>query len=457
MSPKTLTQKLQSVLSPQEIVVDVAPFQLDQRRRYHSPNTVVVQPNNVESVQRLVQFCATEHICITPQGGNTGLVGGSSASNGIIINTSKLNHIRKIHLPDNAITVEAGCILHDVQTAAQNAGRFFPLSLASEGSCQIGGNIACNAGGLNVVRYGTMRDLVLGLEVVLPDGSLLSHLTPLHKNTTAYELKHLFIGSEGTLGIITAATLKMFAPPQTTETAWIGVNSIEEAVNLLMLIQNRFAERLTSFELISHFALELSSHFSHIPAPIDASWHVLLELTDSLPMPELSDLLAHTLWDNGYPNSIIAQSEQHRCDLWTLREHISAAQKGLGTSIKHDIAMPIAAISTFIHRCADALQQAFPDIRIVVFGHLGDGSLHYNTFLPNILDDEIYLKEQTINQIVYQEVLAQQGTIAAEHGIGILKKHWLSHVRTPNELALMRDIKTRLDPNNIFNPNKLFS
>ena len=447
--------ELRALLSPNELPSDTAPFLLDQRKRYTSTDCLVVQPNSVQSVQKIVRFCAARGITITPQGGNTGLVGGSVAQGGVLLNLSKLNRIRHVNLADNTITVDAGCILHNVQAAAAEANRFFPLSLASEGSCQIGGNIACNAGGLNVLRYGTMRDLVVGLEVVLPNGELLSHLNPLHKNTTAYELKHLFIGSEGTLGIITGATLKLFAPPQSTETAWVGISSIQSAVQLLSLVKNQFAERLCSFELVSQFALHLSAQHSHIAPPVQAAWHVLIELTDSLARDDLGDLLADFLYTNGYENSVLTQSEQERQDLWTLRENISASQRALGASIKHDIAMPIVAVADFVEQCGAELIQHYPDMNIVVFGHLGDGSLHYNTFLPNVLSNDVYQHEDAINQIVYRHTLQQNGTIAAEHGIGSLKRHWLPSVRSPAEIALMKAIKAQLDPQQWCNPHKL--
>ncbi|SSY80347.1 FAD-binding oxidoreductase [Alysiella crassa] len=455
MNPTQIREHLQTFLSPSEIPSDQTAFLLDQRKRYTSENCLVVQPQSVENVQKIVRFCSEHRLPITPQGGNTGLVGGSVADGGIVLNLGKLNQIRHLNLADNTITVDAGCILHHIQTAATEAKRFFPLSLASEGSCQIGGNIACNAGGLNVLRYGTMRDLVVGLEVVLPNGEIVSHLHPLHKNTTAYELKHLFIGSEGTLGIITGATLKLFAPAATTETAWVGVDSIAQAVELLTQIRNQFAERLCSFELISAYALELSSQYSKLSQPVAAEWHVLIELTDSLPRDDLGDLLATYLYENGYENSVLAQSEQERQNLWNLRENISESQRVLGASIKHDIAVPIAQVADFVETCSADLQKNYPEMQLVVFGHLGDGSLHYNCFLP-IVDNRVYDEyEDAVNSIVYQHVLANHGTIAAEHGIGSLKTHWLPHVRSADEIALMRVIKSQLDPHNLFNPNKL--
>ena len=446
---------LHSLLKESEIVDDAAALLIDQRRRYTGQADMVVQPHSVEAVQAVMKFCHEHRIPVTPQGGNTGLCGAAVPAGGVLLNLSKLNRIRKLNLADNAITVEAGCILQTVQQAAADVDRLFPLSLASEGSCQIGGNLACNAGGVNVVRYGTMRDLVLGLEVVLPGGELLTQLQPLHKNTTGYDLRHLFIGSEGTLGIITAATLKLSALPRTVEAAWVGVASIEQAVELLTLVQGRFAERLGSFELISRFALQLSAEFSQINAPLDADWHVLLELTDSVAREDLGDLLADCLFEHGFENSVLATTDTQRQDLWTLRENISASQRRLGTSIKHDIAVPIERVAEFVEQCAPALQQAFPGIEIVVFGHLGDGSLHYNTFLPHILSNEAYRFEEPVNQIVYQHVLACEGTIAAEHGIGQVKNQWLPAVRSEAEIAIMRAIKAAVDPHQIMNPGKL--
>ncbi|MFV2029687.1 FAD-binding oxidoreductase [Neisseria sp. S1] len=451
----SLKQKLQQILSPVELPEDTEAWLTDQRRRYTGRADAVVQPASVEGVQALMRFCYENRIPVTPQGGNTGLCGAAVPDGGVLLNLSKLNRIRQINLSDNAITVDAGAVLQSVQQAAAAAGRLFPLSLASEGSCQIGGNIACNAGGLNVLRYGSMRDLVLGLEVVLPDGTLISHLQPLHKNTTGYDLRHLFIGSEGTLGIITGATLKLFAQPQTVETAWVGVENIDRAVELLTLIQGCFAERLCSFELVSRFALSLSAEFSRIRSPVDAEWHILLELTDSMPRDDLGNLLAEFLYEQGFENAALAKSQSERADWWKLRENISASQRNLGASIKHDIAVPIARVAEFVNGCASALEKVFTDIRIVVFGHLGDGSLHYNTFLPDVLSNEVYAYEDAVNAIVYENVLACEGTIAAEHGIGQVKNHWLPRVRTDAEIALMRMVKAALDPHNLLNPGKL--
>lgn len=453
--PATEFTALKTILDASEIIDNPDALLTDQRRRYTGSAALTVQPKSVDSIRKIMRFCSEHKIPVTPQGGNTGLCGGAVPNGGILLNLSKLNRIRNINIADNAITVDAGCILKNVQHAAKQAGRLFPLSLASEGSCQIGGNIACNAGGLNVIRYGSMRDLVIGLEIVTADGSLIQHLAPLHKNTTGYDLRHLFIGSEGTLGIITGATLKLFAQPQSHATAWVGLTDIKDAVDLLSHLQGRFAERLISYELISQFALDLSSRFSHIHQPVSAPWHVLIELADSLPQNNLNDELATFLYETGFENAIVAQSESESSNLWTLRENISAAQRNLGASIKHDIALPIEHIATFINDCADALEITHPGIQIVVFGHLGDGSLHYNTFLPNVFNNDAYHHEASINAVVYEQVLAHSGTIAAEHGIGQVKNHWLPYVRNETEIALMRAIKAQLDPHNLLNPGKL--
>ncbi len=455
MNPQHIKPALLQFLSADEILEDASAWLTDQRRRYTGTADAVVQPKSVAAVQKLMRFCFENRIPVTPQGGNTGLCGAAVPEGGVLLNLSKLNRIRSINLADNAVTVDAGAVLQTVQEAAAAAGRLFPLSLASEGSCQIGGNIACNAGGLNVLRYGTMRDLVLGLEVVLPNGELVSHLHPLHKNTTGYDLRHLFIGSEGTLGVITGATLKLFALPKTVETVWVGVDSIERAVELLTLVQGGFAERLCSFELVSRFALALSSDFSGIGQPVDAPWHILLELADSMESGGLGEELAEFLLAHGFDNAVAAQSEAERQALWTLRENISASQRNLGASIKHDIAVPIEKVAKFVADCESALQTAFHGINIVMFGHLGDGSLHYNTFLPGVLDNGVYEYEDAVNAVVYENVLACNGTVAAEHGIGVVKKQWLPSVRSAAEIALMRAVKAKLDPRGIMNPGKL--
>lgn len=456
-------QQLKQIIQPNEIITDpdiTKAYCTDQRGRYHGEVFAVVQPNTVISIQNIMRYCHEHRIPVTPQGGNTGLCGGATPhisvdNQGIILSLAKLNRLRALSYEDNTITVEAGMVLADLQAAAERAGRYFPLSLASEGSCQIGGNIACNAGGLNVVRYGTTRNLVLGLEYVLANGEMVSHLTPLHKNTSGYEMYQQIIGSEGTLAIITAATLKLFAPPLSTLTAWVGVENIQSAIQLLGALKNHFAERISSFELISAQALSLSATYSHLQTPTESDWHILLELTDSIPEQNLIDPFISVLEQGNWINTVIAQSETDRSHLWTLRENISEAQRHLGASIKHDIAVPIEKIAEFIEDCEQQLHQAFPQSQTMLFGHLGDGSLHYNVFISNILNNEVYQHEESINKIVYESVLKYQGTIAAEHGIGQLKNQWLTRIRTQTEMNWMRAQKQQLDPHGILNVGKV--
>ncbi|MBP6562520.1 MAG: FAD-binding oxidoreductase [Neisseriaceae bacterium] len=440
---------------------DMAAFCLDYRQRFHGDAVAVVQPNSTAEVQAVVRWAQRAQVRLTPQGGNTSLCGGATPSAdaadrpAIVLSLNKLNQLRSLSVVDGCMTVEAGMVLKTAQMTAAAAGRYFPLSLASEGSCQIGGNIACNAGGLNVVRYGTMRDLVMGLEVVLPDGTVVDGLTPLHKNTTGLDLKQLFIGSEGTLGVITAATLKLFAQPKTTVTAWVGLPSIEDACTLLSLLQGEFAERVSSFELLSARALALSCAFTGLSAPVAAPWHILLELTDSMILPQLADALFEVLAQAGHEQVVVAQTQQQRLQLWQLRESVSEAQRDLGASIKHDIALPISGVAAFIRENMPKVEALYADAALVVFGHLGDGSLHYNVFLGQTLGHEVYASEQVINATVYADVLAFNGTIAAEHGIGQLKKEWLKSQLGKEELSLFRVIKQSFDKHLLFNNGKI--
>lgn len=460
----TLLDDLRSELHEGAVVSEpaaMAAFCLDYRQRYVGEALAVLLPNSTAEVQAIVRWAQRAQVRITPQGGNTSLCGAATPSAdaaerpAVVLSLNRLNRLRDVSLVDGCMTVEAGMVLKTAQMHAAEAGRFFPLSLASEGSCQIGGNIACNAGGLNVVRYGTMRDLVMGLEVVLPDGTLIDHLTPLHKNTTGLDLKQLFIGSEGTLGIITAATLKLFAQPKTTVTAWVGVADIEAACDLLSLLKGEFAERVSSFELLSSRALQLSCAFTGLKAPSEAPWHILLELTDSMILPQLSEALLTVLVAAGYEDVVLAQTEQQRLQLWTLRESVSEAQRDLGASIKHDIALPISHVAAFVRQNGPKVLALAPDVSLVVFGHLGDGSLHYNVFLKNTLGPEVYAFEEAINAVVYADVLAFNGTIAAEHGIGQLKKEWLKSQLTKAELSLFGFFKQGLDSQLLFNNGKI--
>ncbi|MDO5686481.1 MAG: FAD-binding oxidoreductase [Neisseria sp.] len=449
-----------SQLAPDEILNDAAaiePLLWDDRGRFYGAADIVLQPRAVASVQKILRLCHENRIAVTPQGGNTGLCGAATPAGGVLLLLHRLNHIGAVNHADRCITVGAGAVLQQVQAAVRAENVFFPLSLASEGSCQIGGNLACNAGGINVLRYGTARDLVLGLEVVLPDGSLISQLAPLHKNTTGLDIKQLFIGSEGTLGIITAATLKLFPAPHDTATLWANCTDIAACVRLLNVLRRHCGDRVKSFEMISAAALSVSLNDLQQTPPAGevGAWQVLCDLENEAGCPPWQERLPEILLEHGFDDVLLAQNDSQRARWWQLREHIAAAQKRRGVSLKHDIAMPIATVADFVTACGQAVQAAFPHAEIVLFGHLGDGSLHYNVFLPDLPDKRAYAHEDALNQIVYRHVLEHRGTIAAEHGIGVMKREWLQHVRTPAEIAIMRALKNHLDPHHIMNPGKV--
>lgn len=455
MNAAQLATLFSGSLNDDEIIVHqdiIQPLCIDQRQRYFGNSPLLLRPRSVPAVQAAMRICHQHHLPVTPQGGNSGLCGAATPFGSIIIDLKHLNRVRQWDVAGRNITVEAGMILHDVQQFAIEQGLYFPLSLASEGTCRIGGNIACNAGGLNVVRYGTMRDLVLGLEVVLADGTLISHLSALFKNTTGLDSKQIWIGSEGTLGIITAATLKLFSLPKQRQTFWIDVQNIQQALDILAVIRQAGAERLSSFELMSRATLQMgqSAHFIS-----DAPWQILCELSDGDEDGAWQDIVAEALINSGCLNVSLAQSEQQRAAMWRAREGISAAQKAYGVSIKHDVVLPLKHIAVFVQECQATLQAAFANAQTMIFGHLADGSLHYNVFLPPYLNMEVYDFEEEINEIVYDCVARYQGSIAAEHGIGRLKRHRLHQARQAEEIALMQMMKQHLDPHHILNPQVL--
>jgi FAD/FMN-containing dehydrogenase len=372
--------------------------------------------------------------------------------------------IRAIDTANNTITVEAGCVLQVAQEAAFAADRLFPLSLAAEGSCQIGGNLATNAGGVQVLRYGNARELTLGLEVVLPGGEVWDGLRGLRKDNTGYDLKQLFVGSEGTLGIITAAVLKLFPRPKATATAWLAIGSAQVAVRLLGELQTAFGTALTACELVSDVSLGLvEKHIHGARAPLaDSPWHLLVELTgqgeDDALRASLEDFLegALALESGGIADAVVAQSGEQAARLWTLRESISEAQKIEGVSIKHDISVPVSRIGEFLERAGAALLAAYPGIRIVAFGHVGDGNLHYNQSQPEAGENAAFIAAQPqVNRIVHDIVDALGGSISAEHGIGQLKREELRRYKSAVELDMMRAIKRALDPQGIMNPGKV--
>lgn len=444
---------------------DMSAYLADWRGRYHGAAICVVRPATTAAVAAVVRACAAAAVPIVPQGGNTGLCGGATPAgdgHAVVVSLTRLNGVRQIDTANNTMTVEAGCVLATLQAAAAEAGRLFPLSLAAEGSCQIGGNLSTNAGGVQVLRYGNARELTLGLEVVLANGEIWDGLRGLRKDNSGYDLKHLFIGAEGTLGIITAAVLKLFPLPRANATAWLAIASPAAAVRLLGDLQARFASTLTACELVSEVALGLVR--KHIPGPhpaVSASpWHLLIELSaggDEGRLREaLGSLLAEALASGTISDAVVAQSGEQARRLWAMRENIGEAQRIDGLSTKHDVSVPISRIPEFVERADRALAEAFPGLRIVAFGHIGDGNLHYNQSQAAAGLNAAFLAAQpTVNRIVHDLVDELGGSISAEHGIGQLKRDELLRYKSPVEIEMMRAIKRVLDPQGLMNPGKV--
>jgi FAD/FMN-containing dehydrogenase len=442
---------------------DIAPYCTDWRGRYTGQPLCVVKPANAEEVAAVVQACAAADVAVVPQGGNTGLCGGATPTGGeVVINLTRLNRIRAIDTDNNTITVEAGCTLAAVQDAATNAGRLFPLSLAAEGTATIGGNLATNAGGVQVLRYGNARELCLGLEVVLPDGRLWNGLRALRKDNTGYDMKHLFIGAEGTLGLITAAVLKLFSRPRQSATAWVAVATPVQAVALLTHFREKIGGRVTAFELVGRPALDLV--LQHIPGSRDplaerSPWQVLIELSDTMESDlgaALENTLAAAIEAGEATDAAIARNETQAHALWALRENIAEAQKVEGLSIKHDISVPVSRIAEFIERADAQLETTFPSVRIVCFGHLGDGNLHYNQSKPITQDNAAFIAQtDAVNRIVHDLAHELDGSISAEHGLGQLKREEILRYKNPIEMDLMRAVKRAIDPHDRMNPGKV--
>ena len=466
-----LLESIAAVVGPHGLVTDAAtlePFLIDWRKRYIGRALAMVKPASTSEVAEVVRLCAAERTAVVPQGGNTGLAGGATpdaSGTQIILSLSRMNRVRGIDPLNNTLTVEAGCTLVAVQEAARQADRLFPLSLAAEGSCEIGGNLSTNAGGTAVLRYGTARELTLGLEVVLASGEVWDGLRGLRKDNTGYDLKHLFIGAEGTLGIITAAVLKLFPLPRGWATGIVGLDSPARALALLGHARERFGERLTSFELFSDFCLDLVlRHFADSRAPLRARhpFYVLIELADSHPSEhvrqQLEDGLAAALEASLVHDAVIATSEAQTRALWALRESISDAQAREGKNIKHDVSLPASALAEFIAVTGAAVERAYPGVRVVCFGHLGDGNLHFNISAPVGVDADAFLANQeTINRIVHDSVAHFHGSISAEHGVGQLRRGEMLRYKSPIEMELMRTVKAALDPLGIMNPGKVIA
>ncbi|MCC7463651.1 MAG: FAD-binding oxidoreductase [Gammaproteobacteria bacterium] len=445
---------------------EVGPYLVDHRRLYQGRALGVALPRTTAQVSALLGWCNAHGVGVVPQGGNTGYCGGATPDESgrqLVIALGRLKRVRAVDAANFSLTVEAGCLLADVQRAAAAAGRSYPVSLGSEGSCQIGGNLATNAGGLNVLRFGMTREQVLGLEVVLADGRILNALGGLRKDNTGYDLKSLFIGSEGTLGIITAATLRLLPPPVAQATAFVAVRDVATAIDLLGRLRAASGDALNSFELIPAIALELVSR--HIPgcsAPLDtpSPWYVLCELTSPAPAAlddTLQGALAAALDAGRVQDAALATNERQRQEFWRLRESIPEAQRLAGPSLKHDIAVPVSALPEFVARAAEWVRREVPEGVLVGYGHAGDGNLH---FTINLIDrgadaGAFKAREPAIRRVIHDLVAALGGSISAEHGIGRLKRAELARYADPVELELMRTLKRALDPKGIMNPGKV--
>jgi len=471
MSTPLFLEKLRSIVGPANVLTegDLTGYELDWRKRERGKALAVVRPSSTEQVAQVVKACVEAAVSIVPQGGNTGMVVGSTpdaSGTQVVLSLTRMNAIRALDADNLTITVEAGCVLQNLQEACDKAGFLFPLSLASEGSCTIGGNLGTNAGGTQVVRFGNTRELCLGLEVVTAQGEVWSGLTGLRKDNTGYDLRHLFIGSEGTLGVITAATMRLYPSPKAQLTAFAALPSLQDAVTLLGLAHQHLSAGLTGFEVMGQFALGLvKKHFpdQRVPLYETSPYCVVLENSDSESMEharsQLERLLEAAIENGCVSDAVVAESLAQARALWHIRESIPLAQAQEGLNIKHDISIAVSRIPEFVGLADAALSKAFPGVRLVNYGHLGDGNLHYNVQAPFGSDADVFLRDQEapINAVVYALVDAFNGSISAEHGIGSLKRDTLTKHKSPVALGLMRSIKFALDPNNLFNPGRMLS
>ena len=469
--PDELIETLRRAVGAQHVLTegDLSAYEQDWRKRMHGKARAVVRPANAQEVAAVVRACAAASAPIVPQGGNTGLsVGSTPDTSGreVVLSLGRMNAVRALD-PDNlTLTAEAGCILQNVQAAAAQAGLLFPLSLAAEGSCTIGGNLGTNAGGTQVVRYGNTRDLCLGLEVVTAQGEIWNGLKGLRKDNTGYDLRNLLIGSEGTLGIITAATLKLFPQPAARLTAWAAVPSMAHAVELLGLAHRQLGAGLTGFEVMGRFALSLvDRHMPQLRVPFvdnfDVPYCVLLENSDSESEDHARarfEALLEMAFEAGcVSDAVVAESLAQAHQLWHIRESIPLAQAEEGLNIKHDISVPISRIPAFVEYADALLAREIAGVRLVNFGHLGDGNLHYNVQAPEGSDAKAFLaaQEARVNDLVYGAVAQFGGSFSAEHGVGALKTDELAHYQSPVALSMMRAIKQALDPQNLLNPGRV--
>ena len=464
----SVIQAIREVVGPKgwiDDAADVEPYLIEERGLFHGACAGVVRPATTAEVAAVVAICAEAGVAVVPQGGNTGLVGGGVPDGGIVLSTARLNRIRSIDPVNRTITVEAGVILADVQRPADEAGALFPLSLAAEGSCRIGGNLATNAGGIAVVRYGNARDMVLGLEVVLPDGRIWDGLRGLRKDNTGYDLKQLFLGSEGTLGVITAAVLKLFPKPRATETALAAVPSVQAALDLFNRTNEAAGDSLTAFEFMARTGIDFC--LRHVPGVVDPfaelhPYYALIKLAsareDSALRDTLERILADAMETGLVEDAVIAASEAQAEAIWRIRESIPEGQKPEGGSIKNDVSVPVSRVPEFMELATKAVEEALPGIRVVAFGHLGDGNIHFNLTQPVGMDREGYMTQwDRFDRIVCDIATGLGGSFSAEHGIGRLKRVDMARYKSEVEVDLMRTVKRALDPKNIMNPGKVVS
>lgn len=464
-------ERLKNVVGPKGFVDrpdDMLPYTVEHRDKWQGVSPLVVRPGTVAEVQQVLAICNETRTPVVPQGGNTGLVGGSIPfGNGdeVILSLGRLKAVRAVDALNDTITVEAGCVLQDVQAAADAADRLFPMRIASEGTCQIGGNLSTNAGGTAVLRYGNMRDLVLGLEVVLPDGTLWEGLRGLRKDNTGYDLKHLFVGAEGTLGVITAAVLKLYPKPADRQVAFAALPDPRAAVELLGLAKSVSGGQVTGFEIMPRLGLDLSLQLlpdARDPMEGTHPWYVLMEFSSGEGDGALRAALERTL-ELGFEkelvlDAVVAESEAQTAALWALRESLSEAQKLGGGSIKHDVSVPVPLMPDFIAAADAALQDVVPGFRSVAFGHIGDGNVHYNPLQPEGGDRQAFLDRwEDVAHVVHDIVHSMGGSISAEHGLGRLKRDEIERYKSPVELQMMHRIKHTFDPNGIMNPGKLLN
>ena len=462
MTPELLNQ-FAAIVGEKHVIRDAASmagYMTEWREIWVGKSPLVMRPANTEEVSRILKLASETGTAIVPQSGNTGLVGGQipfETGQELLLSLDRMTKILNVDAADNTMTVQAGATLKLVQDAADDVGRLFPLSLASEGSCRIGGNLSTNAGGLNVLAYGNARDLCLGLEVVLPDGRIWNGLRRLRKDNTGYDLKNLFIGAEGTLGVITAAVVKLYPKPRTHETAFIAVTSPQAAVDLLSMAKEMSGNRVVAFELLPRIAMDFTVKHMGISNPLVefSPWYALSELADPA-AGSFEAILEEAMAQGLVTDATMAQSEGQRQALWAIRELMPESQKFEGGSIKHDVSVPVSRIPQFIIEASQAVENYLPGARVMAFGHMGDGNLHFNVSQPPGMDKKEYLDRwNEMNAVVFDVVLKFGGSISAEHGIGRLKKHHMPEIKSPVELQMMRDLKKLFDPTNIMNPGKV--